>query len=209
MRKYKKTTNITLSLLQTFVVLALFVTGLIALVNGENILHLPKTEPLVHPRYFYLSTPLAYGVFIILGRKFNFFSKKMERRLIPSSQHSKNSSSFFFLPGTLLGGPMFEEFIFRRVLFGFLLLETSLLPALLISTAAFAFGHLPVNSAQLKAGYWKLIVAVSGIAGIVLGWSFYLTNSLVVPFYIHLIHNFAILLTFMSNQYTPPVKVGE
>ena len=89
----------------------------------------------------------------------------------------------------ILVGPLAEEFFFRGLFFPGLKSKMSVFPAIIITAALFATLHLN----------WAGWLPIFGL-GILLAYSYEKTGSLLVPIFIHVIHN-GLFLTFTVLAY--------
>jgi len=103
---------------------------------------------------------------------------------IISEQFENPISSFFLI---IIIAPIFEEVIFRGVILKQLLKQYSLIISLFISSILFAFIHFNINQG-IGAFFW----------GMIFGFVYYKTESLIIPIILHLINN---LFYFFVHYY--------
>jgi len=89
----------------------------------------------------------------------------------------KKSQGIFFLSVVIIG-PIMEELVFRGAILGYLLTQSSKLPALLFSS--FLFGLIHFSLDQIVWG---------SIAGIFLGYAYMKSQNIIVPIFFHMLNN--------------------
>lgn len=125
--------------------------------------------------------PVSLSVFFIA----NYFLKFGTFGL--NKENLSNLPIIFLYASLLIAIP--EEILFRGIIQTYLYLHPqSAISDIIISSAIFGFAHI-LNEAKgfsPRNWNWKL-VTITFLAGIFLGLSFYITNSLVVPMILHLL----------------------
>jgi hypothetical protein len=90
----------------------------------------------------------------------------------------------------VLVAPLYEELLFRRVLFARLWRAGRPWLALVLSSLAFAFVHEPPGLGSNGPGTTALLWVVYAGMGAVFAWSYRRTGSLWTPIGAHALHNF-------------------
>lgn len=128
---------------------------------------------------------LFYSIVALVGLNYGIISPITD--LIPMPESIKKmfiemhgSNSLFNTITLVIFAPIFEELIFRGIILDGFLKRYSPLKAILISSILFGLIHL---------NPWQFVGAM--ICGILLGWLYYETKSLVPTILIHFINNVA------------------
>lgn len=101
---------------------------------------------------------------------------------------TQNYPLFLFV--VAVAGPIMEEFIFRKILFGMLTERTGVIGAAVISSLVFAFFHMDGH------------ILVYSSMGFVFCYLYYKTKSLTAPMIAHCLMNLtAVALPLLSNHY--------
>lgn len=152
------------------------------------------------PRTWLLSLLGGIGVFagsMLLSWCFAQFSTTPAPSNVALMEQAREQYPLLLVMFAVCLAPMYEELLFRRVLFGRLAAAGLVLPGILLSSLLFALSHeIPGLSGNGWAGMLQLWLIYGGM-GAVFAWLYHRTGTLLAPIVAHAINNGAALTVLM------------
>lgn len=133
---------------------------------------------------FFAAIPMAIGIYLLIAIAVNLIFEPQQEDIAENLGADENSAlGLTILAGIVIiaGAALWEEIVFRGLLFGVLRKRFSLWPAAVISGAIF-------GSLHLTAGDIGVAIQLSGL-GVAMAWLYERTGSLWAPVMLHAANN--------------------